>query len=62
MRIGTDGTKIPGQVQFEVDTGQAVILFALDIADEEEVLRVVKEGFREAREYVKEGSNAGNGS
>lgn len=62
MRIGADGTKVPGQVQFEVNTGQAVILFAIDIENEEEVLNVVREGFREAREFTKETANAGHSS
>jgi hypothetical protein len=55
MRIGADGTKVPGQVQFEVDTGQAVIIFAVDLEDEEEIMSVIRGGFDEAREVTSAG-------
>lgn len=61
MQIGVDGAKVPGEVQFEIDTGRAVILFTVPLGEEQEFVTMVQNGFDEARQ-VQEDAHAGNGS
>lgn len=52
MQIGSDGTKVPGEVQIDVAYGPIVVTVLFSVTDREEVLRVINAGFDEAEEVM----------
>lgn len=57
MQIGSDGTRVPGEVQVDIAYGPIVVTVLFSVTDREEVLRVINAGFDEAEEVMSNGNN-----